>query len=323
MKKKYVNIGKKVIKLQINALQKLNNSIGSSFDQAIEVLSKCQSKIILCGVGKSGLIASKISATLSSVGTPSFTISASDSSHGDLGSISKKDILILISYSGNTEELKNIIQYANRNRIKLIGIMSKKNSLLYKSSNIKLLIPEVKESGHGIVPTSSTTAQLAIGDAIAIALMNQKKFSKLDFKKFHPSGSLGKKLKTVEDLMIVKNNIPFIDENSTLKKTIKIINSKKLGVVIIRNKKKETTGIFTDGDIKRTIQKKNMAINDLIIKSIMTKNPISINKNELAAKAIEVMNRKKITSLCVHSNKNKKKTIGIIHVHDLISAGIL
>tara|TARA_Y100001935_G_C17268722_1_gene490638 strand:+ start:424 stop:1395 length:972 start_codon:yes stop_codon:yes gene_type:complete len=323
MKKKFNNIGKKVIELQIKALKKLKNSIGNSFDQAIDVLSKCQSKIILCGVGKSGLIASKISATLSSVGTPSFTISASDSSHGDLGSISKKDILILISYSGNTEELKNIIRYANRNRIKLVGIMSKKNSLLYKSSNIKLLIPEVKESGHGIVPTSSTTAQLAMGDAIAIALMARKKFSKLDFKKFHPSGSLGKKLKTVEDLMVVKNKIPFIDENSTLKKTIKIINSKKLGVVIIRNRKKETTGIFTDGDIKRTIQKKNMAINDLVIKSIMTKNPISINKNELAAKAIEVMNRKKITSLCVHSNKNKKKTIGIIHVHDLMSAGIL
>jgi KpsF/GutQ family protein len=256
MKKKYNNIGKKVIELQIKALQKLKNSIGSSFDQTIEVLSKCQSKIILCGVGKSGLIASKISATLSSVGTPSFTISASDSSHGDLGSISRKDILILISYSGNTEELKNIIQYANRNRIKLVGIMSKKNSLLYKSSNIKLLIPEVKESGHGIVPTSSTTSQLAIGDAIAISLMSQKKFSKLDFKKFHPSGSLGKKLKTVEDLMIVKNRIPFINENSTLKKTIKVINSKKLGVVVVRNKKKETTGIFTDGDIKRTIQKK-------------------------------------------------------------------
>ena len=322
MKTKYNKIGKQVVELQIKALQKLKNSIGPSFDKTIDTLSKCQSKIILCGVGKSGLIASKISATLSSVGNPSFTISASDSSHGDLGSISKKDILILISYSGNTEELKNIIQYANRNRIKLIGIMSKKNSLLYKNSNIKLLIPEVKESGHGIVPTSSTTAQLAIGDAIAIALMNQKKFGKLDFKKFHPSGSLGKKLKTVEDLMIVKNKIPFIYENSTLKKTIQIINSKKLGVVVIRNKKKETTGIFTDGDIKRTIQKKNVPINDLKIKVLMTKNPISINKNILAAKAIEVMNRKKITSLCVHNN-NKKKTIGILHVHDLISAGIL
>ena len=322
MKMKNNKIGKQVINLQIQALQKLKNSIGVSFNQTIDALSKCQSKIILCGVGKSGLIASKISATLSSVGNPSFTISASDSSHGDLGSISKKDILILISYSGNTEELKNIIQYANRNRIKLIGIMSKKNSLLYKNSNIKLLIPEVRESGHGIVPTSSTTAQLAIGDAIAIALMNQKKFGKLDFKKFHPSGSLGKKLKTVEDLMVVKDKIPFIDENSSLKKTIQIINSKKLGVVVIRNKRKETTGIFTDGDIKRTIQKKNKSINDLKIKMLMTKNPISINKDILAAKALEVMNRKKITSLCVHNN-NKKKTIGILHVHNLISAGIL
>ena len=322
MKMKNYKIGKQVINLQIQALQKLKNSIGVSFNQTIDALSKCQSKIILCGVGKSGLIASKISATLSSVGNPSFTISASDSSHGDLGSISKKDILILISYSGNTEELKNIIQYANRNRIKLIGIMSKKNSLLYKNSNIKLLIPEVRESGHGIVPTSSTTAQLAIGDAIAIALMNQKKFGKLDFKKFHPSGSLGKKLKTVEDLMVVKDKIPFIDENSSLKKTIQIINSKKLGVVVIRNKRKETTGIFTDGDIKRTIQKKNKSINDLKIKMLMTKNPISINKDILAAKALEVMNRKKITSLCVHNN-NKKKTIGILHVHNLISAGIL
>ena len=322
MKMKNYKIGKQVINLQIQALQKLKNSIGASFNQTIDALSKCQSKIILCGVGKSGLIASKISATLSSVGNPSFTISASDSSHGDLGSISKKDILILISYSGNTEELKNIIQYANRNRIKLIGIMSKKNSLLYKNSNIKLLIPEVRESGHGIVPTSSTTAQLAIGDAIAIALMNQKKFGKLDFKKFHPSGSLGKKLKTVEDLMVVKDKIPFIDENSSLKKTIQIINSKKLGVVVIRNKRMETTGIFTDGDIKRTIQKKSKSINDLKIKMHMTKNPISINKDILAAKALEVMNRKKITSLCVHNN-DKKKTIGILHVHNLISAGIL
>ena len=208
------------------------------FNSTVDLISKCQSKVILCGVGKSGLIASKISATLSSVGTPSFVLSASDSSHGDLGSISKKDILILISYSGETEELKNIIRYANRNRIKLIGIMSKKNSLLYKNSNIKLLIPEVKESGYGIVPTSSTTAQLAIGDAIAISIMQQKKFGKLDFKKIHPSGNLAKKLQTVEDLMLVKKKIPFIDENASLDKAIKLINSKKLGVIIVRNNKR-------------------------------------------------------------------------------------
>ncbi len=320
--KNFTGIGKKVIDLEIEALKKTKNSIGKSFNEAVDVISKCQSKVILCGVGKSGLIASKISATLSSVGTPSFTISASDSSHGDLGSLSKKDILILISYSGNTEELKNIIQYANRNRIKLIGIMSKKNSILYKNSNIKLLIPEVKESGYGIVPTSSTTSQLAMGDAIAISLMQRKRFGKLDFKKFHPSGTLANKLKTVEDLMLVKNKIPFINENESLEKTIKSINSKKLGVVIIRNRKNETTGIFTDGDIKRAIQRRKN-IKGLIIKNLMTKKPISIDKDLLAAKAMEIMNRLKITSLCVHNKTNKKKTIGILHIHNLLSADIV
>jgi arabinose-5-phosphate isomerase len=322
MKKNYIKIGKEVIDLEINALRNIKKFIGKSFNEAIEAISKCQSKVILCGVGKSGLIASKISSTLSSVGTPSFSISASDSSHGDLGSISRKDVLILISYSGNTEELKNIIQYANRNRIKLIGIMSKKKSLLYRTANIKLLIPEVKESGYGIVPTSSTTAQLAMGDAIAICLMQQKKFGKLDFKKFHPSGNLGKKLRTVEDLMLIKDKIPFVDEKITLKKAIKLINSKKLGVIILRNKKLETTGIFTDGDIKRTIHDSDQ-VKNLMIKSFMTKNPISIDKNMLAAKAMELMNRKKITSLCVHNKLNKKKTVGILHIHDLLRADIV
>lgn len=322
MKKNFTQIGKKVIELEIEGLKRLKNSLGKSFNEAIDVISKCQSKVILCGVGKSGLIASKISATLSSVGTPSFVLSASDSSHGDLGSISKKDVLILISYSGDTEELKNIIRYANRNRIKLIGIMSKKNSILYKNSNIKLLIPEVRESGYGIVPTSSTTSQLAIGDAIAISLMQEKRFGKLDFKKIHPSGNLAKKLRTVEDLMLIKNKIPFIDENSNLGSAIKLINSKKLGVIIVRNKKKETTGIFTDGDIKRTIQKNN-DVKNLIIKYFMTRNPISIDKDSLADKAMEIMNRKKITSLCVHNKSNQRKTIGIIHIHNLISADIV
>ena len=321
MKKNYIKIAKKVIDLQIQALNKVKSSIGKSFNDTINLIERCQSKVILCGVGKSGIIASKISATLSSVGVPSFTISASDSSHGDLGSISKKDILILLSYSGNTEELRNLIQYANRNRIKLIGIMSKKNSLLYKNSNIKLYIPEVKESGHGIVPTSSTTSQLAIGDAIAISLMMQKKFSKLDFKKFHPSGNLSKKLRTVEDLMFTGKKIPFVDENSKIEKVIKLINLKKLGVAIIRNQKKQTTGIFTDGDIKRTIQKNNN-LKKQKIKSYMTKNPISINKDVLAANALGLMNEKKITTLCVHKDNNKKKTLGVLHIHTLLNADI-
>ena len=273
---KFISIAKDVVNLEIKALQNLKKNINQSFNEAVFEIANCQSKVILCGVGKSGLIASKISATLSSVGTPSFTISASNSSHGDLGSISKKDILILISYSGNTEELKNIIQYANRYNIKLIGIMSKKNSLLYRASNIKLLIPDVKESGYGIVPTSSTTAQLALGDALAITLMHYKKFGKLDFKKFHPSGSLGSKLKTVSELMYKGNDLPFINENLNIKSALKVFNKKNLGVLIAKNNNGFTTGIISDGDFKR-INYKSENISNIIVKKVMKKNPIFVN----------------------------------------------
>ena len=316
-KNDYKKIAKNVIDLEIKALIKLKNSINNSFNDAVDAITKCQSKVILCGVGKSGLIAAKISATLSSVGTPSFSLSASDCSHGDLGSISRKDILILISYSGISEELKNIIKYANRNRVTLIGIVSKKNSLLYKSSDIKLHIPEVIEAGLGIVPTSSTISQLSIGDALAVATITKKKISKKDFKKYHPSGSLGAKLKTVEDLMLTKDKIPFINENSTMEKALKIITSKKLGTLIAKNNKGDTTGIITDGQIRRA-NLKNQNLYALKVKKIMTKNPIIVDKESLAIKALSLMNGGKITSLCVVNPKNKKKTIGIIHIHNIL-----
>ena len=320
-KKDYKKIAKNVIDLEISALKKLKNSINSSFNQAVEALANCQSKVIVCGVGKSGLIAAKISATLSSVGTPSFSLSANDCSHGDLGSISKKDVLILISYSGSTEELKNIIKYVNRNKIILIGIMSKKNSILYNASDIKLFIPEVTEAGLGIVPTSSTISQLSIGDALAVATLNKKNISKKDFKKFHPSGNLGAKLKTVEDLMSIKEKIPFINEESTMKIALKIITLKKLGTLIVRNKQGKTTGIITDGQIRRVIQTNDNLYN-LKVKNVMTKNPIKINKDILAIKALSIMNEKKITSLCVYSLQDKNKTIGIIHIHNILEVGI-
>ena len=320
-KKDYKKIAKNVIDLEIVALKKLKNSIDNSFNDAVEAITKCQSKVILCGVGKSGLIAAKIAATLSSVGTPSFSLSANDCSHGDLGSISKKDILILISYSGSTEELKNIIKYANRNRITLIGIMSKKNSILYKASDIALLIPEVTEAGLGIVPTSSTMNQLSIGDALAVATIRRKNISKKDFKKFHPSGNLGQKLKTVEDLMLIKDKIPFINENATMKLALKTITKKKLGTLIARNKVGITTGIITDGQIRRMSQT-NANLHILKVKKIMTKNPIKIDKEVLAIKALSIMNNNKITSLCVHDSKNKNKTIGIIHIHNILEVGI-
>jgi arabinose-5-phosphate isomerase len=210
-KRKFSNIAKSVIDLEIKALQSLKKNINQSFTEAVYEIANCQSKVILCGVGKSGLIASKIAATLASVGTPSFSLMAGEASHGDLGMISKKDILILISNSGETSELKNIIQYAKRNKILLIGIISKKESTLYKSSDIKLLIPKVNEA-EGIVPTASTTAQLALGDSLAIAAMKLKRFDRIDFKKLHPAGSLGAQLKTLEDIMIVGDKIPFVKE---------------------------------------------------------------------------------------------------------------
>jgi len=312
----FIKIAKNVINLEIKALQNLKLSLNSSFNKAVNQIAACQSKVILCGVGKSGLIASKIASTMSSVGTPSFYLSATDSSHGDLGSISKKDILILISNSGETNELKNIIQFANRNKILLICIVSKKDSLLHRAADIKLLTPQVEES-EGIVPTSSTTAQLALGDALAISVMKKKRFNKNDFKKIHPAGSLGAKLKTVEDIMLTKDKIPFINERVKMKDGLKILTKKKLGVLIVQNNKKLTTGIITDGQIRRINQKK-IDINSALAKDIMTKDPISINKDSLAVKALSLMNSKKITSLCVNDGKNKSKTIGILHIHNIL-----
>jgi len=317
----YKKIAKSVIDLEIKALKKLRNSINNSFNDAVEAITKCQSKVILCGVGKSGLIAAKISATLSSVGTPSFSLSANDCSHGDLGSISKKDVLILISYSGSTEELKNIIKYANRNRVTLIGIMSKKDSILYKASDIKLLIPEVIEAGLGIVPTSSTINQLSIGDALAVSALNKKKIKKIDFKSFHPSGNLGSKLRTVEELMIIGNQIPFVNESLKMRKALQIISIKKLGTLIVQNNKKITTGIITDGQIRRFIEANN-SLQDLTVKKVMTPKPISVDRNMLAEKALSIMNTKKITSLCVHNEKRERKTIGILHIHNLLKSNI-
>ena len=318
MKNIISDIGKDVIDLQIKALRKLKYSINESFKEAVKVISNCKSKVIVCGVGKSGIIASKISATLSSVGTPSFSILASDCSHGDLGRITSQDILILISNSGNTEELKNIIKYAKMNKIILISIVSNRDSILYRSSNIRLLTPDVQEAGYGIVPTSSTTVQLSLGDALAIALMKKKKFGKLDFKKFHPAGNLGNQLKTAADLMLTKNKIPFVKENTPMKNALRILNKKKLGFLVVINNQGFNSGIFTDGDLKRLMQRKK-SIDNLKIKRFITKNPYIVEENALASDILKQMNKRKITGVCVYNKKNKKRTIGVIHIHNLLN----
>ena len=322
--KRILKIAKNVIKLERESLKKLQSSIGSSFENIIKTILNCKNgKIIVSGVGKSGIIAKKWSATLSSTGTPSFFLDASNASHGDMGKITSGDVVILISLSGESNELKNIIQFTSRNKnIKLIGVTSKKDSSLYKNADVKFLLPNVKEAGPGsFVPTSSTTVQMALGDAIAMTCMTYKKFGILDFKKFHPSGSLSVKLRTVEDLMLVGNKIPFAHENISMKVALKKISKKGLGTLILKNNTNSTKGIITDGDLKR-LSIKGREFSELKIKKVMKKNPISVDKNILAAQALSIMNSKKITSLCVHQNKKKNKTIGFIHIHNIISANI-
>tara|TARA_B100000131_G_scaffold316308_1_gene356180 strand:- start:2317 stop:3069 length:753 start_codon:yes stop_codon:yes gene_type:complete len=247
---------------------------------------------------------------------------SSNASHGDMGQIASNDVVILLSLSGISSELKNIIQYCSRNRnIKLIGVTSNRKSLLFKNSDIKVLIPNVKEAGPGsFVPTSSTTNFLSLGDAIAISCMKIRNFGKLEFKKFHPSGSLGTKLQTVGDLMLTGNKIPYVSGSTSMIKALNIINKKGLGVIIVK-KENKTVGILTDGDLKR-INQKISNFDNIKIKNVMKKNPISVEKDMLAAKALEIMNSKKITSLCVHKGKKKANTIGIIHVHTILGANI-
>ena len=325
MKKKEIEkIARDVVKYEINGLINLKKKINNSFFKIIKTILACKNgKIIVSGVGKSGIIARKWAATFSSTGTPSFFLDASNASHGDMGQITSNDVLILISNSGESEELKNIIQYASRNKnIRLIGITSKKNSTLYRNSDTQFLMPSIKEAGpENIVPTSSTISQLALGDAIAISCMKFKKFSKFDFKKLHPGGSLSIKLKTVGDLMTTGGKLPLIKENIFLDKALKIIDKKKLGVLLVVKNNGETCGIITDGDFKRIAQKYSNFEN-LRISKVMKKKPISVDINTLAASALSLMNSKKITSLCVHKNKKIKRTLGLVHMHDILKSNI-
>ena len=315
-------IAKQVISTEIQALKKLQKSFGKSFTEAVDLIAKSQGKLILAGIGKSGLISTKGSATLSSLGTPSFFLHVGDAAHGDLGVIGKKDILLILSYSGQTEELKNIIQYANRFSIPLIGVASKTDSLLLKASDIKIILPEVKEAGIGsLAPTSSSTMFCAFLDSLAVALSYKKKFSTYDFKNIHPGGSLFKKLTTVEDLMYKGNDLPLISENAKFSVALNIMSKKKLGSLVMLNKKKFLSGFLSDGDVRRK-HKKNMS--NLKVKDIMTKNPLVVQKDILAAKAIKIMQKKRITALIVGKiiTKNKIKVIGLIHIHQILRAGI-
>ena len=322
-KKNYISLAKKAANIQINELKKINKIFNSSFIEAVDLILNCKGKVIFAGIGKSGLIARKISATFSSVGIPSFFCDPAQALHGDMGQIEKKDILIIFSYSGNTSELTNMLKYANRYRIKIVGVASKPNSILLKASDIKLILPKVKEADiTGMVPTSSTSITLLLGDCLATTVMQQRNFSKEKFKVFHPGGNIGSSLLLAKDIMVTGEKMPIINYQSSFKEALKVMTKKKLGIVVIL-KNKFIKGLVTDGDLRREL--KNYTNNENLNKFI-TKRPLAVNENMPASKALAIMNEKKITSLLVVSDKNFKKVNkvlkGIIHIHFLLQNGV-
>ena len=322
-KKDYILIAKKSAEIQIKELKKINKVFNSSFIKAVDAILNCKGKVIFAGIGKSGLIARKISATFSSVGIPSFFCHPSEALHGDMWQIEKKDLLIIFSYSGNTSELTNMLKYANRNRIKIIGVASKPESNLLKASDIKVILPKVKEADViGMVPTSSTSISLLLGDCLATTVMNQRKFSKDKFKVFHPGGNIGKSLLLAKDIMVTGNKIPSIDQSKNFNQALKVMNEKKLGCVVL-TKNNKISRFITDGDLRRALNKSSNSKKLINIGKI---NPFVINENMTASKALAVMSEKKITSLLVvpdkDLNKKNRKLVGIIHIHFLLQHGI-
>tara|TARA_B100000575_G_C23131922_1_gene656736 strand:- start:1605 stop:2582 length:978 start_codon:yes stop_codon:yes gene_type:complete len=322
-KKKYIFFARKSAEIQINELKKIKRIFDNSFIKAVDLILNCKGKVILAGIGKSGLIARKISATFSSVGVPSFFCDPAQALHGDMGQIEKKDILIIFSNSGNTPELYNMLKYGNRYGIKIIGVASKPDSILLKASDIKIILPKVKEADvTGIVPTSSTSIALLFGDCMAATVMHQKKFSKEKFKVYHPGGNIGKSLLLAKDIMLSGPKMPVINYKKSFKEALKIMSQKKLGMIVI-TKKNFISGLVTDGDLRRQLNKNSLKNN---LENFTNKRPMVVNENMPASKALAIMNEKKITSLLVVSDKDYKKEKqflkGIIHIHLLLKNGI-
>ena len=321
---KDLQIAKKTLQAEINALKKLSSSFGSSyqFSKAVNLISKTKGKCLVVGVGKSYLIGLKIAATLSSLGTPSVALAANDLQHGGLGVIQKnQDIMLILSVSGESSELNSILRYAKRNNIQIIGVSCKPSSMLLKYSNIKILLPKVIEAGHSLAPTSSSINFLAWGDALAIACMKRKRWTNKKFVATHPSGTLATALIQVKEIMAKSNNIPLVAANATMKKAIKEMSNKKLGIVCVKEKNGKIN-LITDGDVRRNsnnLYKKK-------ISKVYNKNPSWVNDSSTALSALEKMNSLKITSLLVTQSKNVnkkiKKLVGVIHLHHCLSKGI-
>ncbi|MEC8839635.1 MAG: KpsF/GutQ family sugar-phosphate isomerase [Candidatus Neomarinimicrobiota bacterium] len=313
-----------LIQAEIAALNSLLKTIDNSFDNVVDLIVNCSGKIIVIGIGKSGHVGNKMAATFASLGTPAFFLHAGDAVHGDLGMISNEDVCILVSYSGNSTELVEILKSIKRIGSKTISITGKPESTLAKRTDLHLDIGVRAEADPlGLAPTSSSTATLVLGDALAIAVMETRGFKEKDFADRHPGGILGKKLLlTVDQIFHEGDAIPLINKNNKIQEALLIISEKGLGFTGVIDDKGVLIGIITDGDIRRGLEKGHDDLFNLNVESIMTTTPRSISTNTLAIKALEIMEEHSITSLFVHNHNNPDELKGVIHIHDILNSGI-
>lgn len=318
-----LNIAKRVLQTEAEAVSALTEKLNSDFERAVEIIFNSKGRVVVTGMGKSGLVGKKIAATLSSTGTPAFFLHPAEASHGDLGMVTSEDVIIAISNSGETEELINLIPFLKRFNVSLITMTGNPESTLSRAADVTLDV-SVKEEAcpMGIVPTASTTATMAMGDALAVALLIKRGFNEEDFAFFHPGGSLGKKLFIrVKDLMHSGDALPIITPEKSMIQAVMEISSKRLGVAAIVDADKKILGIITDGDIRRGIEKWGKSFFDMKARDVMTLNPKTISEDELAVKALSIMQGRSITSLLVPDEEGKIK--GIIHIHDILKHGIV
>ena len=313
VKSKIINRAKKTLSTEVRELQSLSKIFNDNFYKAVILLSKVKGRVIVTGIGKSAHIGNKISATLTSTGTPSYFIHATEASHGDLGGIRKNDCIFAISNSGETSELNDIINYSKRFDIPLVSISSNKNSLLNKNSTIGIIYKKpVEACPLNLAPTSSTTVSLVIGDCIAMSLLELKGFKSNQFKNFHPGGNLGKDLKKISEIMHTGQSLPLAKEMDKMNKTLITMTKRSFGCIGVISKSKKLLGIITDGDLRK---KMNNKLFNLKASDLMTQNPTTGDKNMLVGEALNLMNSKKITNLFICE---KNIPIGIIHIHDLL-----
>lgn len=315
----FLNTARRVIEIEADALTQLAQTLDDSFAQAVTLMLGAKGRVIVSGMGKSGHVGRKITATLASTGTPAQFVHPAEASHGDLGMISAADVVLVLSNSGETPELADIIAYTRRFGIPMIGVASRPNSTLLKQADVAIVLPQAAEAcGTGVVPTSSTTMTLALGDALAVALMEHREFTPEHFREFHPGGKLGAQLSRVNDLMHRDDALPLVHGSAKMTDTLLIISQKGFGVVGVTDDAGALIGIITDGDLRRHMQ----GLLDLTAGDVMTKAPRTIAPDALAEKAVGMMNDRKITCLFVVDPAGNGAPSGLIHIHDCLRVGL-